>query len=142
MRAGPPLKVAPPQLQELSAERPGGDADPARKLGTPQALADSSVADDFTRIWHATMLQELSAERAVGDADLARKLGTLRYLKGLKASRQRALAEAEPDAAAPPPFVYTRGACVRLYVVQLDPEKGRAIPTVDEGTTLVFLCGL
>lgn len=54
-------------------------------------------------------LQELSAERAIGDADLGRKLGTLRYLKGLQAARQRALAAATPDAASPPPFVYSKG---------------------------------
>ena len=50
----------------------------------------------------------------MGDADLARKLGTLRYLKGLQAARQRALAAATPDAPQPSPFVYSKGQlCLR-----------------------------
>lgn len=42
---------------------------------------------------------ELTQERIVAEADLARLLGTLRYLRGLRAARERAVRAVQPDGA-------------------------------------------
>lgn len=68
--------------------------------------------------------QELTTERIVAEADLNKQLGTLRYLRGLRAARQRMQAGAERSEQAPDKqHELGAGACGQLSILPVLPTQ-------------------